>query len=201
MVPEQDLAVIGPPPEKDKEMTSVQVQLPLAPNDSRQPIVPASHVHLADRQIDPHARWKRQHARVSASAAASCATYPGSAPTGTRSRRPATRSSSRTRAVGRPLTVTGTRRTSVTRAFRTAIACCSRRSLYSQYWKIARPTPASAANSLRDLPLPSKRAINADQNRRLSSRCLMRARLHHLDGPRKTPAVGRLRRKLKLEIV
>jgi hypothetical protein len=42
---------------------------------------------------------------------------------------------------------------------------------------------------------------NADQNRRLSSRCLMRARLHHLDGARKTPAVGRLRRKLKLEIV
>ena len=38
--------------------------------------MPASHVHLADREIDPNARRERQHARASRSAVASRATYP-----------------------------------------------------------------------------------------------------------------------------
>ena len=50
------------------------------------------------------------------------------------------------------VTLTGTSRTSGA-SVATIALFRSRRLLYSQYWKIANPTPALTANSFRDIPL------------------------------------------------
>jgi len=123
---------------------------------------------------------------VSRSASASRATYAGSAPIGTRTRTPATLTSTCVAPEGDGLTVTRTRRTSETGVLHLPFATSrSRRSLYSQYWKMAKPTPASAEKSLRDLPLPSNRATNSVQDRRRSARCFMRASFPHRRPPPK----------------
>ena len=186
MVPEQNLAPVTSTADEHKEMSAVDVKLPLVAYERPQPIVATSQIDLARRQIDTNARGQCQHVRVSRSATASRATYAGSAPIGTRTRTPATLTSTCVATEGDGLTVTRTRRTSGMGTLDFTFATSrSRRSLYSQYWKIAKPTPASAEKSLRDLPLPSNRATNSVQNRRRSARCFMRASFPHRRPPPK----------------
>jgi len=140
--------------------------------------------------------WRqRQHAATSRSAAATCATYRGSVPTGISTRKPAVRRSSRPRAKGWR-TSTGTKRTSSDPRGRAAGAAVrSRRSRYSQYRNAATATPASIVNLACDYPDRSYRATTVDQYRRLSSRPFMPARVHPRSDHRQTSRVGRLRRR------
>src|SRR5579863_9570405 len=48
-IPEEDLAAVGAAAQKNEEMATVEIELPLPVDDGRQPVVPPSHVHLTGR--------------------------------------------------------------------------------------------------------------------------------------------------------
>ena len=60
-IPKQDLAAIASAPQKHEQMPCEQVHSPLPAHDATQAIVTTAQIDWLDGEVDPNARWQREH--------------------------------------------------------------------------------------------------------------------------------------------
>src|SRR5215471_2963973 len=89
-IPKEDLAAVAATADENEQVPSEEVHLPLRTDDCPETLEALPKIDRLRREIDPDARWKRQHER---SARTSSATYATSASAGTRTTTPSTSSS------------------------------------------------------------------------------------------------------------